>query len=205
MPFPSLVKRSCGLSFSGKSKPNLIARVLHFVMLRKAKIVWSRINEFVKGPMVLDVGMGSGSITYLLKSKGFRVKSVDVGNLSIYEDLKPVIYDGFKIPFKSEFDLALVVHVLHHCEDGLRVLNEAKRVAKRVILIEDTYRNWLEWLVIAVSDAVNNGEFWFHKYRKFDDWQKYIERKGWKIIHSDQWSEYGVAAVYGRYCLFVIE
>ena len=103
------------------------------------------------------------------------------------------------------FETALIIHVLHHCGDGLAVLSEAKRVAKRVIFIEDTYRNWFEWFVVSVSDALNNGELWFHKYRKFNEWKKVIKRKGWTIVHCDQWSEYGVAALYGRYCLFVIE
>ncbi len=206
MPLPILVKMTKGLRFDSNRNPNFIAKIFHFVMIRKANIIWRKIEKYLKGKSVLDVGMGSGSITYFLKSKKFEVTSVDVKNLSIYEDLKPVLYGGDTMPFKNNsFETAVIVHVLHHCDDGEKVLKEARRVAKRVIFIEDTYRNWFEWLVVSVSDAINNGELWLHKYRTVAEWKKIIKRNNWKVVYYSEWSEWFVAAVYGRYCVFVIE
>lgn len=206
MPVPLIVKRARGLRFETTKKANLFARLLHFVMMRKAEIVWKKIGPFMTGKKVLDVGMGSGSITYFLKKKGYDTTSVDVQDLSIYEDLKPVIYDGQKLPFAdNSFDTAVIIHVLHHCSDGIQVLQEVKRVAKRVIFIEDTYRNRFEWLIISVSDAVNNGELWFHTYRTVKQWREIIKNNKWTQVHESDWSEWAVAAIYGRYCMFVIE
>lgn len=206
MPLPFLVKSAKGLRYGNFKDANFVAKIFHFVMMRKAGFVWGRIGNHIRGKSVLDIGMGCGSIIYFLRKKGFEVKSVDVANLSIYDDLEPIIYDGTKIPFKNNsFESAVIIHVLHHCIDGLAVLREAKRVSKRVIFIEDTYRNWLEWFVVSVSDALNNGEFWFHEYRTISEWERILKKNKWKIVRKEEWSEWGVAAVYGRYCMFVIE
>ncbi|KKQ34024.1 MAG: Methyltransferase type 11 [Candidatus Collierbacteria bacterium GW2011_GWC2_44_18] len=174
--------------------------------MRKADEVWKHIGKYTKGKKVLDVGMGSGSISYLLNKKGFSVTSVDVANLSIYEDLKPIIYNGHKLPFKdNQFDTAVIVHVLHHCNDGVEVLKEAKRVSKRVIFVEDTFRNSVEWFFDAAFDSLGNFEFWWHKYRKISEWRQVLTENEWKIMAFDEWSEVGIASLYGRYCMFVIE
>ncbi len=206
MPIPFIVKSVRGLSLKTSSKANSWSIMIHKIMFRKAKLVWSHIGKYVKGKRILDVGMGSGSISYFLNKKGFEVTSVDVANLSIYSDLKPVIYDGRRLPFKdNKFDTAIIIHVLHHCENGVDVLKEAKRVAKRVIFIEDTYRNPLEWLIIASQDALNNFELWWHKYRSVPEWKRVIKSRKWNVRAFDQWSEYFISSVYGRYCMFVVE
>jgi len=206
MPIPFIVNSAKGLSLKSTIKANLVSKVMHAIMMRKARIVWKHIGKHVAGKKILDVGMGSGSFSYFMHKKGLEVNSVDVAKLSIYEDLELVIYDGENLPFKTnEFDTAVIIHVLHHCSDGLRVLEEAKRCAKRVIFIEDTYRNIFEWFVIATFDSVTNFEFWWHKYRPVAEWRKILKNKGWKIIASDQWSEGGITSPFGRYCMFVIE
>ena len=206
MPIPFIVKTAKGLSSRSVEEANLWSRIIHGVMKRKADEMWKHIGKYVKGKKILDVGMGSGSIACLLNKKGLTVTSVDVANLSIYEDLKPVIYGGHKLPFKdNQFDTAVIIHVLHHCEDGLEVLKEAKRVAKRVVFIEDTYRNAVEWFFDAVFASLGNFEFWWHTYRKVSEWKEILHRNGWKVKAFEEWSEMGIASLYGRYCMFVIE
>ena len=206
MPIPIIVKSVRGLNLKSTMKANFVSKFIHRIMMRKARIVWKHIGRHMTGKKVLDVGMGSGSFSYFLNKKGLDVQSVDVASLSIYDDLKPVIYDGHTLPFKdNEFDTAVIIHVLHHCSDGLRVLEEAKRCSKRVIFIEDTYRNKLEWFVIASFDSITNFEFWWHKYRSIHEWKKIIKDRGWKVMAFDQWSEGGITSPFGRYCMFVIE
>lgn len=182
--------------------PTIYRRILS----RKADFVWKKIAPFVNKNHILDVGVGSGAISYLLKQKQFDVTGVDIKNLNIYDGVTPVLYDGTRLPFgDNTFDSALCIHMLHHCKDGLAVLKEAKRVAKRVIVIEDTYRNRFEWLIVSVLDAVNNNEMWFHTYRTLSEWKDIIKKNKWKTVHTQEWSEWAVAAIYGRYCMFVIE
>ena len=206
MPIPFIVRSAKGLRFNSIKRANLWSRIVHAVMTRKAGVVWKHIGSYIKGKKVLDIGMGSGSNSYLLKKKGFDIAGVDVANLSIYEDLKPVIYDGHKLPFKdNRFETAVIIHVLHHCYDGLEVLKEAKRVAKRVVFIEDTFRNSGEWFFDAVFDSLGNFEFWWHKYRKVSEWRQIITKNGWRVAAFEEWSETGIVTPYGRYCMFVIE
>jgi ubiquinone/menaquinone biosynthesis C-methylase UbiE len=206
MPVPFIVKSAKGLSLESTKKASLFSKIMHLFMMRKAGMVWNRVGKHILGKNILDIGMGSGSIAYFFRKKGYGVTSLDVTHLSIYDDLKPVIYDGKEMPFKKqEFDTAVIIHVLHHCGDSLKVLEEAKRTTKRVVFIEDTYRNPLEWLLVAVGDSVTNFEFWWHKYRSVLEWRKVIASKGWKLVAFDEWSEFGVTSLYGRYALFVVE
>ncbi|KKT40757.1 hypothetical protein A3K29_00400 [Candidatus Collierbacteria bacterium RIFOXYB2_FULL_46_14] len=206
MPIPFIVKRAKGLSLKSTTKADWISKATHRFMMRKAKCIWNRIGKYLEGKTVLDVGMGSGATSFFLINKGFDVTGVDVTNLSIYKDLKPVIYDGNKLPFRdNQFDTAVIIHVLHHCNNGLEVLKEAKRVSKRVIFIEDTFRNSVEWLFGALFDSLGNFEFWWHKYRKVPEWRQVITKNGWKVEAFGEWSEMGIASLYGRYCMFVIE
>ncbi|MCX7928735.1 MAG: methionine biosynthesis protein MetW [Patescibacteria group bacterium] len=38
----------------------------------------------------------------------------------------------------KEFDYALIVCILYHSKDSIRVLDEAMRISKRIIIIENT-------------------------------------------------------------------
>jgi ubiquinone/menaquinone biosynthesis C-methylase UbiE len=206
MPIPFVVKSAKGLSLRNINKAEGFSKFMHEFMMRKASHIWAIAGKHVLGKKVLDVGMGSGGNSFFLNRKGFDVTSVDVADLSIYEDLKPVIYDGHKLPFKdNQFDTAVIVHVLHHCSDGLEVLNEAKRVAKRVVLVEDTFRNKFEWFWVATFDSITNGELWWHKYRMVSEWKTIIKKNGWKVKAFSEWSEAWVTSPYGRYCMFVLE
>lgn len=206
MPIPFLVKSSKGLSLRDIKKASFFSKLMHAFMMRKANVVWSHIGKHVVGKKILDVGMGAGATSLFLINKGFDVTGVDVDDLSLYSDLKPIVYDGDKLPFKNDqFETAIIIHVLHHCKDGVKSLEEAKRVAKRVVFIEDTFTNPLEWISLQFNDAVTNFEFKFHLFRTKDEWKKIIGKKGWKVVAYDSWVEVLVSSFYSRYCMFVVE
>lgn len=206
MPIPFIVKRAKGLSLKSTEKADWISKATHQFMMRKAGYVWGHIGKYMKGKNILDVGMGAGATSFYLTKKGFDIIGVDVDNLSIYKDLKPIVYDGEKLPFKNgEFETAIIVHVLHHCGDGVAVLEEVKRVAKRVIFIEDTFTNPIEWISVQLNDALTNFEFKLHKFRTKKEWIEIIKERNWKIVGQDSWFEIGISSIYSRYCMFVVE
>lgn len=93
-----------------------------------------------KSDRILDVGSGGAHIAKALKDLGYNVTLLDIKNKCYFEDVQPIIYDGKTIPFDNDtFDVALLLTVLHHTKDPLAVLAEAKRVSKRMIIIEDLY------------------------------------------------------------------
>jgi len=202
MPFPIS-------KFIKKIKPKnrtFIQKVVSGIINKKSESIFPRIEKYIYGKKLLDVGVGSGGIFKYLKEKGFEMKGIDISDKSFFTDVKPIIYDGEHFEFKNNvFDTALIIHVLHHCSDALKVLEEAMRVSKRVIFIEDTYRNALEHSVISFNDALSNFELYPHFYRTPNVWRHHIKNKDWEIIHEESYSEFLYGFIYGRYVLFVIE
>lgn len=170
------------------------------------KFIYKKIRNWISGKNVLDIGTGIGGFAYFLQDKGYNVKSIDVDNSSLFAKFPTKIYDGYTIPYDAgEFDTSLLVHVLHHCTNRMRVLREALRVSKRVILVEDTYRNKLEWLVGSINDAIGNGEYYFHKYSTPSEWRKILERENCNILYEESYSRFTYHFLYGRYVIFVVE
>lgn len=187
-----------------------------FVLLARRVTVWlmertatSRLRLFEKhilGKKILDVGVGAGSMAKVIKDKGLDEVGIDVTNTSLYPEVVPVIYDGENISFKSRSrDTGLLICVLHHCSNPMRVLEETMRVCKRVIIIEDTYRNEIERILISARDNVGNFEFYQHDYHKTREWEKIFKIRGWHSIYTKEWSSLEFYGMYGRQTLFVIE
>lgn len=203
MPIPLISKTTPKIKTNSKGYKSVIVKTF---LNKKAKSTYNRIKKYIYGNKILDIGMGVGGISSYLKQKGFKVTGIDVEDYSLFEDFKPMIYDGFNIPFKkNDFDTAILVHVLHHCEDRFKVLKEALRVSKRVIFIEDTYRNKFEHLVVSINDCIGNFEFYQHKYLTVDKWLGYFDREKINIISSEEWSEFTYGFLYSRYIMFVLE
>ncbi len=207
MPIPFLVNSVKGLYCNTESLPKTSwTRFVNSFMTVKASRNLNKILPQLSGNKILDVGLGAGTLSCLLMKKGFDVTGLDVCDLSIYEDLKPTIYNGTLMPYKdNEFDVSLLISVLHHCEDPTKVISEAKRVAKRTIIIDDTFTNPLEKVVVSVNDMITNGEFYFHKYRRLLEWEEVLKGMGYKVVFSHQWSEFPAFVIYCRYCIVVIE
>lgn len=87
---------------------------------------------------VLDVGCGTGSSLLQLKKKGYKnLYGIDVSLSSIkYANkkglLKCTLYDGSKIPFKSNlFEKVGCFTVLEHVDNPEEIINEIIRVTKK--------------------------------------------------------------------------
>ena len=106
---------------------------------------------------ILDVGSGNGLVAHTLREVGYEVTPLDVADLSYDDSVKPVVYDGQKMPFEDNtFDVALLLTVLHHIDEPDAVLRESCRVARRVIVIEDIYENKLQKKLTFVMDSLVN-------------------------------------------------
>ena len=140
------------------------------LLLIKAK----KINDYCKGFLkdkVLDVGAGRCYIAKEIQGKNnVKVTCLDVMDLSQTE-MKVMVYDGKRIPFKSnEFDAALVAYVLHHCEDYLQVLKETIRVCKsNIIIFEDTKPSFVTKTMDFLSNKFRGVETPFY-FKREDEW-----------------------------------
>jgi SAM-dependent methyltransferase len=94
---------------------------------------------------VLDVGCGDGQIDRAIMAERPDVKIEGVDILIRPKTHIPVTpFDGQRLPFPDDaFDIVQFVDVLHHTDDPLVLLREAKRVARRGIVIKDHGRDGL--------------------------------------------------------------
>ncbi|MDT0632672.1 methyltransferase domain-containing protein [Rubrivirga sp. S365] len=128
---------------------------LEALMRYRAWGKWRRLRPYVPvlrpGARVLDLGAGEGYVGDALAADlGVAVTAADVvhfGSGSRRVDL----YDGQTLPYASgQFDLTVVVFVLHHSADPAAVLREAVRVTGGVVLVLETVwtapwqKAWLE-------------------------------------------------------------
>lgn len=182
---------------------NVLARKL---MEKTARVRFQLFKEYIRGEKILDVGVGVGAMSKILMGNGYKITGIDVTRTSLYPTILPVIYDGENIPLaRKTCDTGLLICVLHHCFNPSRVLDETMRVCKRAIIIEDTYRNNFEKLLISARDNVGNFEFYQHEYHTTKEWLKIFQKKGWKSIKIIEWSSIEFYGLYGRQTMFVIE
>lgn len=211
MPMPFLTKKIHGSINSKKTEDaSSFAQFMHRYMRIKSNESFDHIQPYIKkSDKILDVGLGSGTLSSFLKEKKYNVTGVDVVNLSLYSDIQPKLYNGKKLPYKdNEFDVALLISVLHHCGtnyENKRVLKEAMRVAKRVIFIEDSYRNELERKVVSAIDQIANWEFWRHQYLTNEEWFSFINKQKWHTVFAKQYDQFAFNMFYTHYCMYVVE
>jgi SAM-dependent methyltransferase len=94
---------------------------------------------------ILDIGCGDGTIDRLIlkKRSDLSITGIDVF-VWPSSQISVTTFDGKNIPFEdSSFDVAMLIDILHHTEDPNIILQQAKRVARKAIVIKDHFRNGL--------------------------------------------------------------
>jgi ubiquinone/menaquinone biosynthesis C-methylase UbiE len=170
-------------------KKGIIRDILYRVARRRAESSFHQISRFLKkGDTLLDVGCGTGNVCEILREKSFKVIPLDVKDLSIVRSVRPIIYKGKKFPFKDKsFDVVLLLTTLHHTKDPETILIESKRVADRIVIIEDVYSNTLQRYLIFFLDSLLNLEFQDHPHTNLDDdgWRRIFSNNGLRLVEVD--------------------
>ncbi|RQD79207.1 MAG: class I SAM-dependent methyltransferase [Halanaerobium sp. MSAO_Bac5] len=169
-------------------------RIKNFVF-NKISMSWAedkfkRINRFLnKDEKILDLGAGKCALSLLLKEEGYNVTPVDVKDLSLTDQIKPLIYDGKNLPFAdNSFDTVLLLTVLHHIPKPETVLKEALRVSEKLIIIEDVYTNPLQKYLTYYTDSLFNFEFIGHPHSNKTDkeWQETFTNLNLNLLYTDK-------------------
>jgi SAM-dependent methyltransferase len=92
------------------------------------------------GPQVLDLGCGLGGYSKVLGDRGLDVRAFDVVPEYVERarelGVRAELYDGDRLPLADDsVDTAILLEVIEHLEEPARVLAEARRVARRNVLV----------------------------------------------------------------------
>lgn len=167
-----------------KLSKTFIYRVIRF----RAKYIVEELEKYLdKKDSIVDIGAGACNIDEILIEKGFTVTPIDIRNSSFVDQINPVIYDGIKIPFADDtFDSALIITVLHHAYNNEKIIEEARRVSKKIIIIEDIYSGTIHKYLTFFMDSIVNLEFFGHPHSNRNDkeWQELFIKTGLKLKNA---------------------
>jgi SAM-dependent methyltransferase len=117
-----------------------------YVHGRRVRVLCRQLADALpRGASVLDVGCGDGLLASLILQKrpDLTLRGIDVlvrGQTRIA--VEP--FDGQSIPAADgAYDVVMFVDVLHHTNDPLVLLREARRVARQAVVIKDHTRDGL--------------------------------------------------------------
>ena len=144
---------------------------------------------FVKpGSKFLDLGCGSAIVANAFKNSfNLDLTGADIVDKRVFQ-IPFKLYDGKNLPFEdNSFDSVLISYVLHHCQDPVIVLKEAKRVAQGNILIyEDLPENIFSSLLCKLHGKSFAWLFQEKKescnFKKDKEWKRVFDELGLKVV-----------------------
>lgn len=125
------------------------------------KFVHKKLEKFFtnvkSGSTILDIGSGNGLITKVLRDKEYIVSPLDIHEGQYENSVKPILYDGKKMPFADKsFDTGLLLTILHHTTNQEEIISEAARVCRQLIIMEDIYENQFQKYYTFFIDSFVN-------------------------------------------------
>ena len=166
----------------------ILRRVVYRLGCVKAVLFVHYFEDYLsREDSILDIGAGTCNFSELLMKRGFDVTAVDVCDLSFVDGIRPVIFDGDTLPFADRaYDVALLIHVLHHTDDPERLLAEAARAARRIVIVEDIITNPVQKYVTYYADSLLNLEFHGHPHSNKSDseWQQLCDQLDLRLLDT---------------------
>lgn len=184
------------------------------IIKKRAKIIIDQFDDYIEPKTTyLSVGDGDGHVTAYLQDRcDVKGRGVDVDVTMPIRTIKVPLdcYDGKKLPYEdNSFDSVSAIFVLHHCDDVNQVLEEMIRVSrKKVIIIEDIYRNWLEYKIVCFFDYIENRSVSKDmnipfNFKKVSEWEKLFKEKRLVIKKSKGFTIFKIIPV--RHHVFCLD
>jgi ubiquinone/menaquinone biosynthesis C-methylase UbiE len=143
------------------------------------------------GARVLDIGCGFGHLgRALMDASNGQVQVEGLESVARGNELIPITaYEGTRIPFPDgTFDAVIVADVLHHDHDQERLLREAARVSRDLVIIKDHLRDGaLAQQRISFLDWAANAGYsvpCLYKYNNLKEWHALVGKVSSGIVEE---------------------
>ncbi len=181
-------------------------RLIKSIDRSRADRVVKIIRPYLSG-LTLDVGCWNGEVASRLELD--ELIGIDI--VTPPDPQIPVtLYDGIHIPYANQkFETVLCCTALHHANAPDKLLNEMKRVGKRLVILEDAYDTFCQrssvLLLHAIGSRLTGIDFSVKGFRHHDDWCTFFRNHGLRIEKAS--SEKGIQPYWPflRHHLFVLE
>ncbi|MEM5778408.1 MAG: class I SAM-dependent methyltransferase [Candidatus Aenigmatarchaeota archaeon] len=168
---------------------NILKPIAYLDFFRIPAII-NELNKYIKNnESILDVGCGDGKILYeFTKIKNIKPFGVDK---YIKKSLIPFIKaDGKKLPFDDkQFDVSLLIDVLHHTKNMKVILKEVSRVSKKVIIKDHFYETGFQRIKLKIIDFLFNvltGTTIPFNFLVLEEWEQLFKSLGLKIVKTNK-------------------
>lgn len=152
---------------------------------RRIRVLARHIAPLVpRGATVLDVGCGDGLLGRTIRNERPDLALTGMDVLVRPRTHIPVReFDGLTIPMGDRaVDVILLVDVLHHADNPIRLLTEAARVARQAIIIKDHMQSgWIDRQTLRLMDWTGNaahGVALPYNYWSAQEWTLALQRIG---------------------------
>lgn len=160
-----------------------------FVFDRRTRVLAKVIAPLIPdNASVLDVGCGDGTIDALMARQrpDISFRGVDVF-VRPTTHIPVEVFDGIHLPAADKsYDVVSFVDVLHHTADPNTLIAEAKRVARKLVILKDHTRDpllgytrlrFMDWVGNAHHNVVLPYNYWSEK-----QWRRSFERHGLDVV-----------------------
>jgi ubiquinone/menaquinone biosynthesis C-methylase UbiE len=186
------------------------------VLLRENEIGRKLAPHLSPGTEVLDLGSGTGLISrWLAERVGIRPTLADVTDFDnrVLDFPYLRMTHPFSVPVEDRsFDVVMMLFVLHHVErwdDQERLVTEARRIARRqVLILEDTPTSRLDRIMNVGWDWLLNLRHGIPKpftFRTEEGWSRVFRRLGLRVRAADTYRAKWPTLMTYHHTLFILD
>ena len=180
--------------------PAMLRWVLQQRAAQKASRIRPALQQLLKGvsrPRLLDLGAGEGYVGVQLQ-KEWQAEVILADVVAMNQTTLPhMTYDGETLPWPDDaFDVTVLYFVLHHCANPERVLEEARRVSRRgVIIVESTASGpWQRRILRGLDQLANrirsggimNAQEAHLHFRRPEAWHQLALNQGGTVVSDER-------------------